>query len=177
VTRVELEHAIRTACAIAEDLEVYVIGSQAILGQYQNANESLRQSVDADIVPKNKPKNADAIDDEIGEFSIFHQTHGFYVHGLPLEAATLPIGWEERCFKLQNKNTNQCIGWCLEGHDLAISKLVAFREKDREFVRTLVKEHLVNKTTLLQRVEQLPVEITLQLQLYDWIQRTCSELK
>lgn len=177
MTRAELEHAIRAACAIASDNEVYVFGSQAILGQYPNANKSLCQSVEADIAPKNKPEHADAIDGAIGELSLFHQTHGFYVHGLPIEAATLPTGWKNRCIKLQNKNTNQCIGWCLEGHDLAISKLVAFREKDRAFVRTLVSEQFVNAITLVQRAEQLPVEITLQLQLRDWIQQTSSELQ
>lgn len=33
MTREELEHALRAACEIAGDDEVYVFGSQAILGQ------------------------------------------------------------------------------------------------------------------------------------------------
>jgi hypothetical protein len=34
MTRAELEHAIRAACDITHDTEVYVFGSQAILGQF-----------------------------------------------------------------------------------------------------------------------------------------------
>jgi hypothetical protein len=34
MTREELEHAIRAACDVSGDDEVYVFGSQAILGQY-----------------------------------------------------------------------------------------------------------------------------------------------
>ena len=34
-------------------------------------------------------------------------------------------------------------GWCVEVHDLAISKYAANREKDREFVRALVRHALV----------------------------------
>ena len=33
MTRQELEHAIRAACDIGQDTEVYVFGSQAILGR------------------------------------------------------------------------------------------------------------------------------------------------
>ena len=51
MTRAELEHAIRAACDVSGDDEVYVFGSQAILGQYPEAPESLRQSAEADIAP------------------------------------------------------------------------------------------------------------------------------
>lgn len=53
MTRAELEHAIRAACDVSGDNEVYVFGSQAILGQYPDAPESLRQSAEADIAPVN----------------------------------------------------------------------------------------------------------------------------
>jgi len=59
VTRSELEHAIRAACDVADDTEVYVLGSQAILGQFPNAPETLRQSAEADVVPKHRPERAE----------------------------------------------------------------------------------------------------------------------
>ena len=79
MTRDELEHAIRAACDVAEDTEVYVFGSQAILGQHPEAPAALRQSAEADITPKNRPDRADVVDGSLGELSLFHQTHGFYV--------------------------------------------------------------------------------------------------
>jgi hypothetical protein len=56
--------------------------------------------------------------------------------------ATLPAGWQERLIPLRNENTGGAIGWCLEVHDLAASKLVAGREKDLEFVRVLLREKM-----------------------------------
>jgi hypothetical protein len=47
-------------------------------------------------------------------------------------------------------------GWCVEAHDLAASKLVAFRDKDRDFVLVLIAEELVKPRRLLLRVSQLP---------------------
>ena len=52
MTRDELEHAIRAACEVAGDDEVYVFGSQAILGQYPDAPDALRQSAEADMRPR-----------------------------------------------------------------------------------------------------------------------------
>lgn len=177
MTRDELEHAIRAACDVANDTEVYVFGSQAVLGQFPDAPESLRQSVEADVAPKNRPDQTDRIDGYLGELSQFHQTHGFYVHGVPLETAQPPSGWEKRTIKVQNENTRDCIGWCLEAHDLAASKLAAFRDRDREFVRTLLAENLVQAKTLTGRVRRLPVADDLRQRLILWVQRTARELR
>lgn len=155
MTRAELEHAIRAACDVAQDTEVYVFGSQAILGQFPDAPESLRQSAEADIAPVNAVEMVDVIDANLGELSTFHDAFGFYVHGVPIEAAILPTGWERRAIAVRNENTNGSTGWCVEAHDLAASKLVAFRDKDRDFVRVLITEELVKPRKLLLRISQL----------------------
>jgi hypothetical protein len=78
MTRSELEHAIRAACDVADDTEVWVFGSQSILGQFPDAPAVLRQSAEADIAPRNHPERVDQIDGALGELSQFHRTHGFY---------------------------------------------------------------------------------------------------
>jgi hypothetical protein len=156
MTRIELEHAIRAACDVSGDDEVYVFGSQAILGQYPDAPETLRQSVEADIAPVTAIDMIDVIDIQLGELSPFHVAHGFYVHGLSIEAAVLPDGWQSRTIAVRNDNTRNTTGWCLEAHDLAVSKLVAFRDKDRDFVRVLILENLIKPRKLLHRLRQLP---------------------
>ncbi len=156
MTRAELEHAIRAACDVSGDHEVYVFGSQAILGQYPEAPERLRQSAEADIAPVTAVDMLDLIDAQLGELSPFHEAFGFYVHGLSIDAAVLPGGWQRRTIAVRNDNTRNATGWCVEAHDLAVSKLVAFRQKDREFVRVLILETLVSPRTLLRRFRALP---------------------
>ncbi len=176
MTRAELEHAIRAACDVAQDDEVYVFGSQAILGQYPDAPEALRQSAEADIAPKNRPEMADAIDMFLGELSQFHETHGFYVHGLGIEAARLPDGWEQRAIIVQNQNTRHNKGICVEGHDLAASKLVAFRDKDKDFVRVLLSERLIRKKRLVAALNGLPIAEADRHRLRRWVNLTAKEL-
>ena len=46
MTREQLEHAIRAACEVCEDSEIWIFGSQAILGEFPNAPEELRVSIE-----------------------------------------------------------------------------------------------------------------------------------
>jgi hypothetical protein len=176
MTRDELEHAIRAACDVADDTEIYVFDSQAILGQHPDPPEALRQSAEVDVMPKNKPDAVDRIDGALGELSQFHQTFGFYVHGVSLETAVLPEGWQDRLIKVCNENTRQCTGWCVEGHDLAASKLVAFRDKDRNFARVLLAEGLIEAATLAARIRALTVSPEVRERLTTWVTATCQEL-
>ena len=52
--------------------------------------------------------------------------------------------------RVDNPNTNGYAGLCLEVQDLALSKYVAGRQKDREFTRELARHGMIDKTTLLR---------------------------
>ncbi len=175
MTRDELEHAIRAACDIVEDHEVWVFGSQAILGEHVDAPATLRQSVEVDMAPKNHPERVDLIDGALGEYSLFHQTYGFYVHGIPIESAVLPGGWDGRAIPVSGRGPRPSTGWCLEGHDLAASKLAASREQDIRFVRVLLIEKLIDVDILLQRVRDLPIDQGKRETLTRWIQSTVPD--
>jgi hypothetical protein len=152
--RSELEHVIRASSEIADEDEFIIIGSQAILGQFPDAPVKLLMSMEIDIYPKNSPELADKIDGAIGEGSHFHATHGYYAQGVGPETATLPHGWRDRLLPVKNKNTNGKTGFCLEVHDLAISKLVASRPKDAEFVSMLVYHEMISCRTMRKRLTE-----------------------
>jgi hypothetical protein len=155
--RRELEHIIRAAAGITNEYEFVVIGSQSILGQFPDAPDELLQSIEADIYPLHSPDKADLIDGSIGEASMFADNFGYYAQGIGPETATLPQGWQDRLVKVQSANTDLKVGWCLEPHDLAASKLAAAREKDREFVAALLRHGLVNKEEVEKRLQTMPV--------------------
>ena len=176
MTYEQLEHAIRAACTIADDDHLIIFGSQAILGTYPHAPEALRSSIEVDVQPLHRPEKVDDIDGAIGELSSFHQTHGFYVHGVSVEAAILPPDWLQRTVVVRHAiGTRGNTGHCLEAHDLAASKLAAFREKDRAFVRTLLAERLIDPVVLQKRLMLLPLESSHTSVLQRWLERTMEE--
>ena len=163
--RHQLEHAIRTACQILQHSEVIVVGSQAILGTYEESRlpAAATMSIEVDILPiadtnAETARLADLIEGVAGEFSSFEELHGFSIDGVDLDTAVLPEGWRDRLVKVQNANTAvpagspQFTGWCLDKEDLCVAKLIAFRKKDINFVGALLDDHLVDLEEVRRRL-------------------------
>jgi hypothetical protein len=162
VKRSDLEHIIRAAATIADDDELVIVGSQAVLGQFPSAPPELLVSDEADVYPRNHPERADVIDGSIGEGSPFHDTFGYYAQGVGPETAVLPAGWLSRLIPIRTPATRGATGWCLEVHDLVVSKLIAGREKDWSFATAAVRHRLVDVATLRTRLADVELEPALR---------------
>lgn len=126
-------------------------------------------SIEVDILPMAKTNDetarlADLIEGVAGELSPFEELHGFSIDGVDLETAILPDGWRNRLVKVQNANTAapsgepRFTGWCLDKEDLCVAKLVALREKDRNFVTALLAAKLVDADVIASRLRMIPSE-------------------
>ncbi len=175
MTRLQLEHLIRAAAQIADDDELIIVGSQAILGAFPDAPASLRVSMEADIYPRNRPERADLIDGTIGEGSPFHETFGYYAQGVGERTAVLPEEWESRLVPVCNPNTRGATGQCLDPHDLVLAKLVAGRDKDFRFTREALRHGLVHASWLEDRVARMPLDETMSELVRARIGRTARE--
>ena len=143
MTRTQLEHIIRAAGAITDQTDLVVIGSQAILGQHPDAQQALLISNEADIYFPGRANLAAMVEGAIGELSRFEDTFGYYAGNASDRTATLPDGWQDRLVPIRNANTNGVTGWCLEVHDIAVSKYAAGREKDLAYIAVLWSEGLI----------------------------------
>ena len=56
---------------------------------------------------------------------------------------------------IRNENTGGATGWCLDVHDLAVSKLAAGRDKDLAFVRVLVQHGMADVDVIQERLGML----------------------
>jgi hypothetical protein len=158
MNRLQLEHIIRAAGDISGDDDIVILGSTAVLSQFPDFPEKIIRSIEADIYPRNKPDLASVIDGCIGELSPFHNTYGYYAHGVgPETARNLPGGWEKRLIPISNENTRGITGWGVEIHDLVIGKFVSGREKDLEFNKAVLEQGLVSVEVLQERIESLEV--------------------
>jgi len=154
--RSEFEHAIRAAGSILGTDELMIIGSQAIHATIsEELPEAAQRSIEVDVVALDDPegRKADLIDGSIGEASMFHATFGYYAQGVSESTAVLPERWRDRLIRFETPATNSVVAWCLEVHDLWVSKAIANREKDIEFCRALLSSGVVDKPTLRSRLE------------------------
>jgi hypothetical protein len=159
VKRAEFEHAIRAAAAVLGVRDVLVIGSQALHASVEgDLPPEASRSVEVDVAAIDgdpEGRMADLIDGSIGEASMFHATFGYYAQGVVETTAILPAGWRERLVRFETPGTNGVTAWCLEPHDLWISKAVAGRPKDLEFCRALLARALVSGDGLRERLAQV----------------------
>lgn len=127
--------------------------------------------MEVDVVPIDDRDGylADLVDGSVGEASMFHEQFGFYAQGVSENTAVLPAGWKERLLRYETPSTNGVVAWCVEPHDLWVSKAVAGREKDIEFCRALLELRLVEPARLADRVARLEVDEAVRSRVLDRI--------
>jgi hypothetical protein len=159
VNREQLAHVLRAAATIAGDGDILVLGSQSILGTADASDlpEETTLSIEADLAffDDHDEQKSDAVDGAIGEGSQFHAEYGYYAQGVSLETGILPAGWRDRLIRFDREDAEPSEASCLDPHDLVVAKLVANRDKDREFSIALIHADLIQVRTLLDRIELL----------------------
>lgn len=161
--RDQVEHILRAAGAITGRKEWVIVGSQAILGPVPDAPAELTASEELDLYAPDDERASDLIDGSIGERSPFHESFGYYAHGVGAETATLPPHWRERAVLIQSDATAGVAGICPDPSDLAVSKLAAWRDKDRDFVAALLRHRIVSKAQVEQRLLELDADTAARL--------------
>ncbi|BBY54026.1 hypothetical protein H7J07_05320 [Mycobacterium koreense] len=158
--RDQLAHILRASARIADDNDVLVLGSQAILGAFDDHQlpAAALASMEADVAFLNDPdrRKADAVEGAIGEQSTFHETNHVYPEGVHVDTAELPHGWRSRLITWDMRSSDPANPRFVEPHDLVASKLVAGREKDFVFAAALIDARLVELDTLAERAKNLP---------------------
>ncbi len=151
MTRAQLEHVIRAAATIANQRALVVVGSQAILASHPRPPRELVESMEVDLYPLDDPGLAELIDGTIGEGSPFHETFGYYAHGVGPETATLPADWLQRAVVVTGPGTAGAEAFCPCTEDVLLSKLAAGRDKDLDFVRVALEAGVTTPDALRAR--------------------------
>jgi len=164
----ELQHVLRASAAISKENSFVVVGSQAVLLLIEHPPEALLVSREIDLYPALHPERADLIDGAIGMHSSFHETFGYFADGVGPETAVMPSDWMSRA---SLHYIGDITAICPDLHDLVVSKCVAGREKDADFVRELLRHGLVSADTLAERIGMLDAAKYPLPQLKAWVAR------
>ena len=95
MNRQQLAHILRAACEVTGDPDVVVVGSQSILGTYDEDDlpPAVMMSMEADLAwqrDSGDRERAETVNGAIGELSGFHETNGYFPEGVSLGTVILP---------------------------------------------------------------------------------------
>jgi len=160
--RPELEHIIRACSALTGHTQFVITGSQALLGVNDDVPKELRSSLTADLFCQGDPETTRLITKSLGENTLFEQTFGYCARGVNEEDFILPEGWRDRVIPIESPDTAGACGYCLEVHDLAVSRLAAHHDDDFTFLLGLLRYRLIDEGTLEERLTATEMSTSLR---------------
>ncbi len=175
MTKHEFEDLLRQAGEIARDFDFFLIGSQALRGICPAIPRDFPKTVEADLYPRRHAQAWMILRQKLGSDSTFSRRNGYYLDCTDPGLATLPDGWTERLIPFRTPRTGGVTAWCLEPHDLFASKLAAWREKDQQFLRAMLKHKLAKPKVVMARITDLPVSASRREELNRFLQELVIE--
>jgi hypothetical protein len=98
--REHLAHLLRAASQVTGERDLFVIGSQSVLGTWDEGAlpDAAVLSMEADlaVLRDRDAELSDRISGALGELSRFDQTFGYHADGVASATAFLPSGWRDR---------------------------------------------------------------------------------
>lgn len=162
MTREQLDHILRAAGNVAGHKRFVLVGSTAIFAWHEDelVPTAMARSREADLfasdVSEDEAERISDLLENIGQLSIFDETHGYYVDGVGPRTAVLPVDWRERSKTYAPHGGDGVSALVPHPEDIALSKLCAGREKDLDWVAAAHRAKLIELNALADRVDKLP---------------------
>lgn len=151
VRKSDLFDLIADVNTVAPDEPLIIAGSQATHAVTEYPPELARKSVECDFLfAVGKAEVREKINKELGVLTDYQDEHGYYADAVGLATIVLPSGWENRVRPLHGPNGN-VLAKCIDIYDVAVSKLVAGRAKDLEFLESAFISELILAPEFLER--------------------------
>lgn len=130
-----------------------IVGSQSFHAFSDTIPEIARKSVEYDfMLSSSNFSKRPQIDLSLGILSPYREENGFFADALGRASVTLPDGRRERLAPYHDDSGN-IIALCADRHDVAVSKFIAGREKDLEFLTSALASDLIDLVSLLERLK------------------------
>lgn len=153
-----LKRLLAVARGFAPGRKLVILGSASLLPKHPelgDPGQPLATSLDADFVIQGiEDELAVALIDAVGVRSTFSRFTGFHADILRPDITELfPPGWEERLEPMPGFEGV----FCLDPGDLAVAKLHAGRPKDIDLLAHLLREGILDASTVRARLDATPL--------------------
>lgn len=146
--RKEIQVALEAAAKISPHRHFVIAGSLSVLGFKEVPPEMMSMSIDIDFFPLQDPGHVAEIAAALGEYSEFHEQHGYYLDPISPALPVLPTGWRDRMKEVQ---LGEVFAYFLDVHDIAISKYARSAENDFRWLDAGYMDGILSIDTIAAR--------------------------
>jgi len=146
--RKEIQVALEAAAKISPHRHFVIAGSLSVLGFKEVPPEMMSMSIDIDFFPLQDPGHVAEIAAALGEYSEFHEAHGYYLDPISPALPVLPTGWRDRMVEVQ---LGEVFAYFLDVHDIAISKYARSAENDFRWIDAGYMDGILSIDTIAAR--------------------------
>ena len=175
-----LDHILRAAAGVTGHSTFVLVGSSAILVRCRNIPGDMLMTREADIFVPDAPETealSDAIDANIGQGSAFHNQYGYYADGVSPGTSVMPTDWEDRVEPYQGSGCPGVTAIVPDINDIALAKVVAWRDKDRSWLASGIRARLFSLERMAARLGRMPEaapEAAEMMRRLTWLATTCG---
>jgi hypothetical protein len=159
LNRERVDHILRAAGVVTGKSRFVLIGSAAIAAWRSDIPEVMAVSRDVDLFAydtSDADEVADKLEGAMGQASQFDDTYGYYCDSVSNVTAVMPDDWETRAKLYSSPASGGVEALAPEANDIALSKAVAWRPKDIEWLRAAIAHRIVDVATMIARLPALP---------------------
>ena len=158
--RDKLDHVLRAAASVTGHDVFVLIGSAALLARFKGPTPaSMLGTPEVDVYAF----DADSVEElsamiegSLGQDLPFHTTYGFFADGVSPQTAKMPSDWMDRAIRYSSPACPGVTAIVPEENDLALAKLVAWRQKDIDWLRAGVRHHILSLNEMELRLDRMP---------------------
>lgn len=136
-----------------------LIGSAAVVAhigeEHLSATMTGTEDVDLYAVDASDPEEFSSELEVIGVGSQFHATNAYYADGVSPRTATMPTDWKGRAKRVDISSDDGITVLIPDPNDIAIAKLCAWREKDRQWLEEGLRLKILDKAKIRQRLNSV----------------------
>ncbi|MBX6368388.1 MAG: hypothetical protein IRZ04_10410 [Rhodospirillales bacterium] len=166
--RADLDHILRAVKELTGQSRFVLVGSAALIARLRNVPLSMAMSREADIFVDDTEDDesiATLIDGVLGEGSSFHEQFGYYADGVSAATAVMPTDWRSRAIEYAGRQARGVTAVCPEENDIALAKLCAWRDKDRDWLKNGLINGVLDLSKMRARLKAMPPHAPAQAEL------------
>ncbi|SFU71370.1 hypothetical protein SAMN02799631_01915 [Methylobacterium sp. 174MFSha1.1] len=157
--RSKIDHLLRAAASVTGHRTFVLVGSTVVLVRCRNIPADMLLTPEIDLYVPDIPDQEDISDriaGSIGQGSRFHDQYGYYADGVSSGTSVMPRDWRLRATSYEGPGCPGVTAIVPEQNDVALAKLVAWREKDRDWLQSGLRAGLFSLTDMQSRLDRMP---------------------